>query len=207
MDLPNTTGDDTLKGFRSGFTDGRYGYFISCYSTTYQGKVVRVDLNDFSTIAVLDLSLTDADLKGFHGSFTDGRYGYFVPFYINSTAYGKVARVDLNDFRTVSVLDLALTDSNLKGFYGGFTDGKYGYFVPSSSAISTPSGKIARVDLNDFSTVSVLDLTLTDSDLKGFHGGFTDGKYGYFVPNNNGAYFGKVARIYLSQSCWANNSI
>ena len=57
-------------------------------------------------------------------------------------------------------------------------------------------GKVARVDLSDFLTVSVLDLTDTDSDLKGFWGGFTDGSYGYFVPYSNGAYyFGKVARI------------
>jgi len=45
---------------------------------------------------------------------------------------------------------------------------------------------------------SVLDLTATDPDLKGFKGGFTDGTYGYTVPMNNGAPFGKVARFSLS---------
>jgi len=100
--------------------------------------------------------------------------------------------VDLSDFSTVSVLDLTTTDADLKGFWGGFTDGRYGYFVPYY--IGTFSGKVARVDLSDFSTVSVLDLTTTDADLKGFRGGFTDGRYGYFVPRYNGSYFGKVAR-------------
>ena len=42
-----------------------------------------------------------------------------------------------------------------------------------------------------------LDLTLTDASLKGFAEGFTDGRYGYFVPYNNGAPFGKVARVDL----------
>jgi len=94
-----------------------------------------------------------------------------------------------------SVLDLTGTDSDLKGFVGGFTDGTYGYMVPYNGAYS---GKVARFLLSDFSSVSVLDLTATDSDLKGFHGGFTDGTYGYLVPNTNGAPFGKVARFLLS---------
>jgi len=49
--------------------------------------------------------------------------------------------------------------------------------------------------LNDFSTVTVLDLTLTDAGLKGFRGGVTDGRYLYCIPYNNGAYFGKVPRV------------
>ena len=43
----------------------------------------------------------------------------------------------------------------------------------------------------------MLDLAALDSSLKGFNGGFTDGRYGYFVPYYNGSYFGKVARIPL----------
>jgi len=94
-----------------------------------------------------------------------------------------------------SVLDLTGTDSDLKGFVGGFTDGTYGYMVPYNGAYS---GKVARFLLSDFSSVSVLDLTAMDSDLKGFVGGFTDGTYGYMVPHYNGANFGKVARFSLS---------
>jgi len=132
-------------------------------------------------------------LKGFWGGFTDGRYGYFVPRYNGTAYFGKVARVDLSDFSTVSVLDLTTIDADLKGFHGGFTDGRYGYFVPYYN--DAYFGKVARIDLSDFSTVSVLDLTTTDADLKGFYGGFTDGRYGYFVPYLNGVRFGKVTRI------------
>ena len=35
----------------------------------------------------------------------------------------KVPRLDLNDFSVDSILDLCATDTQLKGFYGGFTDG------------------------------------------------------------------------------------
>jgi hypothetical protein len=92
-------------------------------------------------------------------------------------------------------LNLQSTDADLKGFIGGFTDGRYGYFVPYYNG--SYFGKVARVDLTDFSTVSVLNLSSTDANLKGFAGGFTDGRYGYFVPFYNGSYFGKVARLQM----------
>ena len=104
-----------------------------------------------------------------------------------------MARVDLATFSQVQVLDLTATDPDLKGFYGGFASGGYGYFVPYYNGALL--GKVARVDLATFSQVQVLDLTATDADLKGFYGGFASGGYGYVVPYANGAYFGKVARF------------
>ena len=151
----------------------------------------------------LDLAPVDAALGPFSGSFTDGRYGYFVPAFVTTGYQGsKVARVDLGTFNGggVTVLDLALADPGLKGFNGGFTDGRYGYFVPYRNSGSTYSGKIARVDLQDFTLggVTVLDLALVDSQLKGFAGGFTDGRYGYFTPSYNGSTNpGKLARVDL----------
>ena len=100
----------------------------------------------------------------------------------------------------VRVLDLTATAADLKGFRGGFASGGYGYFVPNYNNANNPGyhGKVARIDLATFSQVQVLDLTTTDTDLKGFQGGFASGDYGYFVPANNGAPFGKVARVDLA---------
>ena len=117
--------------------------------TVYHGKVVRVDLQNFSlgSVTSLDLANVDLSLKGFDGGFTDGRYAYLVPHQISVMEYsGKLARVDLTNFSTSGVewLDLAAQDSNLKGFYGGFTDGRYGYLVPYFDGASS-SGKIARI--------------------------------------------------------------
>jgi len=193
--------DSDLRGFMGGFSDGRYGYFVPNNNGSISGKVARVDLQNFDTmgVTVLDLTAVDSGLKGFHGGFTDGRYGYFVPFDNGSGASGKVARVDLQDFTSSGVItvSLGLVDSGLKGFIGGFTDGRYGYFVPNNNG--SLSGKVARVDLQNFATGSVtpLDLAIVDPGLKGFAGGFTDGRYGYFVPNYNGAYSGKLARVDL----------
>ena len=85
--------------------------------------VPRIDLTDFttSTVQVLNLTDTDPDLKGFMGGFTDGQgYGYFVPYH-NGVKFGKLVRVDLSDFKTVDIVDLEATDTELRGFWGGFT--------------------------------------------------------------------------------------
>ena len=53
-------------------------------------------------------------------------------------------------------------------FWGGFTDGNYGYFVPNYNN-GVIHGNAARVALNDFTSsgVTKLDLEAVDSDLKG----------------------------------------
>jgi len=193
--LDLTATDPDLKGFKGGFTDGTYGYTVPMNNGAPFGKVARFSLSDFSTVSVLDLAATDSDLKGFRGGFTDGTYGYMVPYHNGAAYFGKVARFSLSDFSSVSVLDLAATDSDLKGFCGGFTDGTYGYMVPDRND-GGYFGKVARFSLSDFSTVWVLDLTARDPDLRGFMGGFTNGTYGYMVPYfNNDGQFGKVARF------------
>ncbi|MBX7244833.1 MAG: hypothetical protein K1X53_05005 [Candidatus Sumerlaeaceae bacterium] len=98
----------------------------------------------------------------------------------------------------VSLVDLATVNASAKGYAGGFTDGKYGYFVPNNNG--APHGLMARVDLANFATsgVTLVNVSAGDSALKGFVGGFSDGRYGYLVPNNNGAYSGKIARIDLN---------
>ena len=64
-------------------------------------------------------------------------------------------------------------------------------------------GKVARFNLKAFGNVEVLDLTATDSSLKGFGGGFCEGTYGNVLPEHNGAYFGKVARfIWMLLETW-----
>ncbi len=193
----------SLKGFFGGFTDGRYGYFVPNYNGAESGLVARVDLQNFASggVTSLDLGAVNAGLKGFYGGFTDGRYGYFVPYYNGSAHSGLVARVDLQNFASggVTSLDLGAVNAGLKGFIGGFTDGRYGYFVPNYNG-SAHSGLVARVDLQNFASggVTSLDLGAVNASLKGFYGGFTDGRYGYFVPNYNGsAHSGLVARVDL----------
>lgn len=179
-----SAGDADLTGFAGGFTDGEYGYCVPYKNGSGSfGEIAKIDLNDFSTVTSLDLSSIDADYVGFISGFTDGKYGYLVP-YDNS----KIVRIDLNDFTSggVSSVNLASVDSDLKGFIGGFTDGKFIYLVPNTNNSGT-FGKLTRIDIQNFtvSGVTVLDLTSTHADLKGFRGGYTDGRYGFIVPYSN----------------------
>ena len=67
-------------------------------------------------------------------------------------------------------------DNDLKGFHGGFSSGDYGYLVPYEND-GAFSGEVVRFDLATFSAVEVLDVPTVagDSDLKGFHCGFSSG--------------------------------
>ena len=188
--------DSGLKGFVGGFSDGRYAYFVPNNNGSLSGKVARLDQNNYtnSGVTVLDLTTVDSDLKGFYGGFTDGVFGIFVP---NNN--GKAVQVGLWNFSTsgVAVLNLAAVDAGLKGFRGGFTDG----ITTTSCRMLTTADPLARwrgVNLAfNSGGVTVLDLAAVNSNLTGFNGGFTDGRYGYFVPYYHGYYHGVVARVDL----------
>lgn len=127
---------------------------------------------------------------------------------------GLVARVDLRDFATVEYMNLTQINADLRGFVRGFAYRQYVFLAPYRSEEYSPgqrlsSGKVVRIDTNDFSPsgVTYLDLATTarsqvpdleDGDLRGFKGGVASGKYGFFVPYFNGVTFsGKLCRVNL----------
>lgn len=201
--LDVASGNATWAGFTGGFAYGDYIYLIPASNNSGpHGNLVRVNTLDFTTVEAIDLATVDAGLIGFAGGFVSGSFAYLSPSYDGSAA-SKVAKIDLATFATgdVSVLDLSITDADLQGFYDAFVYGDYGYFVPSFYPTNAAVGKIAKVDLTDFTTVTVLNLELTDPDLQSFVGGFAHGGYLYFAPwthqNSSGdRYFvGKVPRV------------
>ena len=199
LDLGSFNG--SLKGFLGGFTDGRYAYLVPHYNGAYHGLFTRVELNNWTTtgISFVNVATGNANAQGFHSGFTDGRYGYLVPHY-NGAYRGILTRIDLQNFTTsgVSYLDVSTNNANAKCFIGGFTDGRYAYLVPWNN--SAYHGILTRVDLQNFTTsgVTYLDVsTAGNTNAKGFHGGFTDGRYGYLVPHSNGAYHGILTRVDL----------
>ncbi len=207
----NSTTVKTLNYFSTGASSlpatlGNIPFSIDMISLTMANNMAATH-KPFGTqqVTTLDLASVNAGLKGFQGGFTDGRYVYFVPLVIGMTFSGLVARVDLQNFTTngVTTLDLASVNPELMGFFGGFTDGRYGYFVPFYGSATTvvKSGLVARVDFQNFTTsgVTSLDLSSVDTNLRGFWGGFTDGRYGYFVPYENGtSSSGLIARVDLN---------
>ena len=201
LDLAQT--DVKLKGFSGGFTDGVWGYMVPWYPATtagriqiYTGKLARFQLADFSTVQVLDLEAIDSSLKGFYKGFYAGGWGYLLKSRTGGSGDGKMVRFSVADFTTVEVLDLTNTDADLKGFFGGFTDGTWGYAVPYHGGSGVGFfGKVPRFRLDDFSTVEVLNLADHDPALTGFYNGFTDGTFGYVMGYYNGAYNRNVVRF------------
>jgi hypothetical protein len=100
--LDLTTVDPGLKGFWGSFSNDHYAYLVPYLyypGNTPHGKLVRVDLNNFtnSGVAFQDLTTTDPDLKAFVGAFTDGKHGYLVPNGSGATpeGFGKIVRIQL----------------------------------------------------------------------------------------------------------------
>jgi hypothetical protein len=131
----STVGNTGAKGFVGGFTDGRYAYLVPHFNGVHHGIFTRVDLLNYTTsgVSYLDVSTAgNTGANGFFGGFTDGRYAYLVPYY-NGVHHGIFTRVDLLNYTTsgVSYLDVSTAgNTGAKGFFGGFTDGRYAYLVP-----------------------------------------------------------------------------
>ena len=158
MDPP--TGMSPLKGFRGGFSPEHGWAYYAPFGRggVHHGWATRVIPLDnpsnwpglrlwhgapngwhtedkFGALEYFDLGDADDTLIGFAGAFTDYRFAYYVPNEGEGSAFhGHMARVDLEDFTRLGVttLDLAAADAELVGFAGGFTDGEYGYVVPSA---------------------------------------------------------------------------
>ena len=96
---------------------------------------------------------------------------------------------------------LKLQDNAGEGIHikdGGDVTASKGLSVEGPLEITTLRHNIQKGNIYyNIGRPRVLNLATTDADLKGFYGGFTDGCYGYFVPYNNDAYFGKVARVLM----------
>lgn len=131
--------------FRSMKLVGNYLYLISNQDalSNNSGKILRININNLADRAVLDLATINPNYVGFNGGFTgtQRRFLYLAP-YQKSFA----VRIDLNDFQTVDGMDLS--PFSVCGCRGGFSDGRYGYFVQGIDPIHTlDAGRLIRFQL------------------------------------------------------------
>ncbi|EOD09191.1 hypothetical protein EMIHUDRAFT_216514, partial [Emiliania huxleyi CCMP1516] len=194
--------NSNLKGFWGGFVTDAHAYYVPHNNGGRSGYAARVSLSDFSSSGVeyLNLADTSSNLKGFIGGFATDAHAYYVPHYNDGGRSGYAARVSLSDFSSsgVEYLNLADTNSNLKGFIEGFVTDAHAYYVPHHNGAL--NGYVARVSLSDFSSsgVEYFNLAETNSNLKGFIGGFATDAHAYYVPYNNGSPHGYAVRVSLS---------
>ena len=112
-----------------------------------------------------------------------------------SRARSGVAEATRGQQAAAEWIDLAEPGPRPAGFYGGFTDGRYGYLVPYNTFAA--NGRLVRFDPQHFSPFKSwsLDLTAVDPNLAGFRRGFVAGNYAYLGPSYSR---GKVPRIDLT---------
>ncbi len=192
-------------GYIGGIFDGRYVYFAPWQTSpgVTHGEVLRYD-----TVGAFDAvgswSAFDAGANGvgaiadgFFGGVFDGRYVYFVPKAKNFSQQGEVLRYDTQGaFATAG--SWAAFDPGAAGvgidadaFTGGVFDGRYVYFVPGGYVSCCP-GEVLRFDtLGAFDSAgswAAYDAGANGvgADPDGYAGGVFDGRYLYFVTNNNG---------------------
>ncbi|KAJ1451371.1 hypothetical protein M885DRAFT_16073 [Pelagophyceae sp. CCMP2097] len=158
--------DADLRGFAGAAVVGRFAIIVPYKNRDvedgYFGKVVKIDLETFAVVAVLDLTqyavrsktsdVAGANLVGFVGGIAWGKYAVLVP-HRNAKRLPKnnmrphsalAVRIDVEDFTLsgVAVIDLAHVerqqvpsqpDNELRGFLHGFAQGEYLYLVPHFS--------------------------------------------------------------------------
>ena len=92
------------------------------------------------------------------------------------TMYGKVLKVNKNDFTDVTMLDLATINSNYIGFQGTCSGptGRFLYLSPYNRSW------LVRIDLNDFQTVEGIDLS-PFGVAGGCNAVFSDGRFAYLL--------------------------
>jgi hypothetical protein len=195
----------SFYSFMGAVFDGRYLYLVP---GDFFSVAMRYDttgpLASPSSWSSFDVSTVNFNARGFAGGAFDGRYIYYVPhqngvvfrYDTTSTTFGDPAGWSF--FNTVKVKFLA------KGYFGGAFDGRYVYFVPSVDPAGyyyyseLPSGLAVRYDTTEsfFSLTawSTFDTSML-ANAQGFQGAVFDGQYLYFVPNNNSAKDGIVARF------------
>ena len=194
-----TTVNANAKQFFGSTFDGRYVYLVPDeVGNAPSGLVARYDTQaTFGTAAswtTFDTTSVNANAAGFEGAVFDGRYVYLVPH-----DGSVVARCDTQASFTASgswtAFDTTTVDPRATHFQDGAFDGRYVYFVPYDGATS---GLVTRYDTQaGFAAAgswSTFDTTTVNASAKGFSSAAFDGRYVYFVPLQNGAHDGVLAR-------------
>ena len=165
------TSEDNCHGL---FSDGTYLY-AGLYTTP--GKIVKIDLSDFTTVSTLTLATGENNC---HDLLSDGTYLYVSL----DTAPGKIVRINLADFTIDSTITLAAGSG---GAYPLTSDGSYLYV----GTVQTPA-RVVRINLADFTIDSTITLAAGENQCRSL---ISDGSYLYAglytIP-------GKIVKIDLS---------
>ena len=200
----NGVGQDPT-GYTGGVFDGRYIYFVPYAShSPDHNEVLRYDtVGDFadasswSTYDPRANGIGNEDPDRYTGAAFDGRYIYFAPYQNDDERCGEVLRYDTtSEFGHTSswtVYDPAANGAanDSDGYQGAVFDGRYVYFVPWFNGVEL-HGEVLRYDtqgaFSQAASWAAYDPGAhgVGDDPDGYFGAVFDGRYLYFVPENNG---------------------
>lgn len=135
-------------------------------------------------------------INAFLGGTFDGKYAYFAGQGTRMARYDTTQPMDQASSWTTYSL------AGAGGFGGAAFDGRYVYYAPNQRS-GVPVSVAARYDtqgpFNVASSWTLFDMTALSADggavTRGYTGVVLEGKYLYFIPHNDGAPFGRVARF------------
>jgi hypothetical protein len=190
-----TTVDANANGFISAAFDGRYLYlsgyqYLSGVSAAAARYDTRASFAAATSWSTFDPRTVNSAIAGFEGSTFDGRYVYFVPRPGTSVAARYDTRGSFTTGASWSSFDTTTLDARAAGFAGGVFDGRYVYLVPFYGPGYVDHGVAVRFDTTQpsFAASSAwasFDVTSLNPGAMGFNGAAFDGRFIYFVPNQN----------------------
>jgi len=134
---------------------------------------------------VINPLASNANYYQWYGGFGSGSFGATTTTYLIPSENAYFTSINPADFASLTSLNLATVNSNWSDFFGGFTDGRYGYLMNQTG------GDVVRVDLQTFpSTAGVTSINIngidpTDGDFYYLNYSATDGVYGYTASQSN----------------------
>jgi len=162
------------------------------------------ELSNAASWSTFDTSAVDTSISGFSGATFDGKFVYFVPAGASTAARHDTTKA-LDDVSAWDTFDIAGVGGSA-GYAGAAFDGRYVYYAPDESTTG-PISTVIRFDtLGGFklpSAWSEFDLAQVNLGAKGFVGVVSDGRYLYFIPNDNLATNSVFAR-YDTQGAFAS---
>lgn len=185
----------TLNGgdnrFLGATFDGRYAYFVPQISNLFTKYDTTASFDAGSSYELFDFGSIDAGGQLMFTAIFDGHYVYVIPstYY---TAGSVVIRYDTTAAFTsgssYTTFDTTMVNTAAKGFSGGAFDGRYLYLVPGFDG-TAESGLALRYDTQAPYTIGAsweqFDMTVLSADARDFSDAGFDGRYIYYVPNED----------------------
>ena len=192
FDAANTSGLECCD-YDGAAYDGRFVYFVPLSTGNALRYDTRGEFQDKRSWLAHDIK--PLGMKLAVGAVFDGRFVYYVPYGETEAVIRYDTRGPFDDARSWSAYRYLQTKAvTVRGFDGGFFDGRYVYFVPYTDGVGVFHCCVLRYDtsgaFDDPDSWTATDASQTDGLYTvGYNAGASDGRFLYFAAWQDGATF------------------